>query len=201
MQYHSEFNHHRHPSADRTPWNIAERTGDPIVLDAFRRFASLRERLVGYLVEQSRLGRPLMRPLCFDFPHDARVWDFPLQYQLGDDLLVAPVTEPDMQTWSVYLPAGQWRDIFTGTVHSGPTVVHRNVPRDEIPVYAGYQAPPSWTLSADQPTARRCRNHGRRRSTRATCKRFDSPGPPPEVSACRSRPASRPWCRHRTRCR
>ncbi|MCY7405583.1 MAG: hypothetical protein LH475_13345 [Cryobacterium sp.] len=28
MQYHSEFNHHRTPSVDRTPWNIAERTGD-----------------------------------------------------------------------------------------------------------------------------------------------------------------------------
>ncbi|WP_202045505.1 TIM-barrel domain-containing protein [Microbacterium sp. Se63.02b] len=27
MQYHSEFNHHRLPSRDRTPWNIAERTG------------------------------------------------------------------------------------------------------------------------------------------------------------------------------
>ncbi len=39
-------------------------------------------------------GKPLMRPLFFDHPHDARVWDWPRQWQLGDDLLVAPVTEP-----------------------------------------------------------------------------------------------------------
>ena len=31
MQYHSEFNHHRQPCRDRTPWNIAERTGDTSV--------------------------------------------------------------------------------------------------------------------------------------------------------------------------
>ena len=37
MQYHSEFNHHRTPSRDRTPWNIAERTGDDRVLPVFRR--------------------------------------------------------------------------------------------------------------------------------------------------------------------
>ena len=28
MQLHSEFNHHRAPSRDRTPWNVAERTDD-----------------------------------------------------------------------------------------------------------------------------------------------------------------------------
>jgi 1,3-alpha-isomaltosidase len=135
MQYHSEFNHHRQPCGDRTPWNIAQRTGDARVLEVFRRFARLRERLVGYLVEQSRTGRPLMRPLCFDFPQDERVWDFPLQYQLGDDLLVAPVTEPGAGSWEVYLPAGRWRDLFTGTVHDGPVLMRRPVPLEEIPVY------------------------------------------------------------------
>src|SRR4030095_14940381 len=46
MQYHSEFNHHRTPSRDRTPWNIAEQTGDDRVLEVFRAFAHLRERLL-----------------------------------------------------------------------------------------------------------------------------------------------------------
>ena len=44
MQYHSEFNHHREPSRDRTPWNIAEQSDDPAVLDVFRQFAHLREK-------------------------------------------------------------------------------------------------------------------------------------------------------------
>jgi alpha-glucosidase (family GH31 glycosyl hydrolase) len=139
MQYHSEFNHHRSPSRDRTPWNIAERTGDPSVLGTFRRFAKLRETLVPYLGAQARVtldtGRPLMRALFFDHGDDERVWDWPLQYQLGDDLLVAPVTEPGATSWQVYLPAGQWTDFFTGEVHNGPVVVDRPVPLTEIPVY------------------------------------------------------------------
>jgi alpha-glucosidase (family GH31 glycosyl hydrolase) len=138
MQYHSEFNHHRSPSRDRTPWNIAERTGSPDVLPAFRRFASLRETLVPYLVAQSRVacetGRPLMRPLFFDHA-DPEVWDWPLQYQLGDDLLVAPVTDPGVTRWPVFLPTGVWEDYFTGERHAGPTVIERAAPLDEIPVY------------------------------------------------------------------
>ena len=52
MQYHSEFNHHRRPSNDRTPWNIAERHGDQRAIDLYRRFAVLRERLIPYLARR-----------------------------------------------------------------------------------------------------------------------------------------------------
>jgi alpha-glucosidase (family GH31 glycosyl hydrolase) len=138
MQYHSEFNHHRHPSRDRTPWNIADRTGTASVLSTFREFAQLRETLVPYLVEQAHVavatGRPLMRPLFVDHA-DENVWDWPWQYQLGDDLLVAPVVEPGVTEWPVYLPAGTWQDFFTGEVHHGPTKMRRAVPLSEIPVY------------------------------------------------------------------
>jgi alpha-glucosidase (family GH31 glycosyl hydrolase) len=76
-----------------------------------------------------------MRPLFFDQPDDKRVWDWPQQWQLGGDLLVAPVTEPGVTTWPVWLPPGEWEDYFTGELHSGPVEVHRKVPIDEIPVY------------------------------------------------------------------
>jgi alpha-glucosidase (family GH31 glycosyl hydrolase) len=139
FQYHSEFNHHRPPNRDRTPWNIAERTGVPEVLDVFRRFARLREELVPYLIEQASRsvasGRPLMRALFVDFPGDEEVWRWPLQYLLGDDLLVAPVTSPGASSWSVYLPAGDWEDYFSGERHTGPAVIERAVPLDEIPVF------------------------------------------------------------------
>jgi alpha-glucosidase (family GH31 glycosyl hydrolase) len=140
MQYHSEFNHHRQPSNDRTPWNVAERTGDPHVLLTARRYARLRERLVPYLAEQARRsaasGKPLMRALCFDWPADPHVWDYPRQYLLGDSLLVAPVTEPGVSTWDIYLPEGAWIDAWTGAPVSGPTTITRAVPIDVIPIYA-----------------------------------------------------------------
>jgi alpha-glucosidase (family GH31 glycosyl hydrolase) len=55
---------------------------------------------------------------------------------LGDDLLVAPVTEAGATEWPVYLPAGDWVDVWTGDAHAGGRVVTRAVPIAEIPVYA-----------------------------------------------------------------
>jgi alpha-glucosidase (family GH31 glycosyl hydrolase) len=138
MQYHSEFNHHRSPSNDRTPWNIAERTGEPRVLEIYRRYAQLRERLLPYIVEQARRGvdrrLPLMRALLFE-GEDPRIWDFPHQYLFGDDLLVAPVTAPAAARWQVYLPAGEWVDAWTGEHAESGRVIEREVPLDVIPVY------------------------------------------------------------------
>ena len=139
MQFHSEFNHHRRPSRDRTPWNIAERTGDSRVLPIYRRFAELREALVPYLAEQAavsvEVSKPLMRALFFEAPDDAESWSWPYEYFLGDHLLVAPVTEPAIEASRIYLPRGEWIDAWTGETHLGPVVVERPTPLEEIPVY------------------------------------------------------------------
>jgi alpha-glucosidase (family GH31 glycosyl hydrolase) len=138
MQYHSEYNHHRTPSRDRTPWNVAERTGDERVLPLFRRFVQLRERLVPYLSEQGarslETGKPLMRALFFDVHGDERIWEFPEQYFLGDDIVVAPVTDPGLSSRSLYVPPGAWVDPWTKEVLDGPAVVERAAPLERIPV-------------------------------------------------------------------
>lgn len=140
MQYHSEFNHHRTPRRDRTPWNVAEQIRDSQVVPIFRRFAQLRERLVPYLAEQAErslaTGKPLMRALCFEVDDDERIWAFPHQWLLGDDLLVAPVTMEGARSRRLYLPAGEWVDPWSGETLYGPAVVERDAPLDEIPVFA-----------------------------------------------------------------
>jgi len=139
MQYHSEFNHHRTPSRDRTPWNIAERTGDDTVIPVFREFAKLRERLVPYLADETRraiaAGEPLMRPLFFDAPDAAEAFAHPFQWMLGDELLVAPVVEEGAAGVTAWLPPGEWVDAFRGTRVSGDTIVERDVPVDEAAVW------------------------------------------------------------------
>lgn len=144
MQYHSEFNHHRTPSHDRTPWNIAERSGRDDVIPVFRRLVKLRERLIPYLTEQARVtidtARPLMRPLYFDHPHDESVWSTQPQWMLGDDLLVAPVLEAGAIRWPVYLPAGKWVDAWSGERLSGVAQTDAVTPLDHIPVYVREEA-------------------------------------------------------------
>ena len=137
MQYHSEYNRHRLPSRDRTPWNVAEQTGDPRVLPLFRRFVELRERLVPHLVEEGARAvaerRPLMRALFFEVD-DESVWDFPEQYFLGEDLVVVPVTAGGAVEWPVYVPPGEWIDPWSDDRFSGPAVIIRPAPIEQIPV-------------------------------------------------------------------
>ncbi|HEY0119679.1 MAG TPA: TIM-barrel domain-containing protein [Cellulomonas sp.] len=140
MQYHAEFNFHRRASRARTPWNVAQTHGDPSVVPLFREIVQLRRRLTPYLAEQAQraceLDRPLMRPLFFDHAADPQIWSWPLQFQLGDELLVSPVTEPGATRWPTYLPSGQWVDAWTGMPHTGGGVVMTDAPPGRVPVFA-----------------------------------------------------------------
>ncbi|MCR6711303.1 MAG: hypothetical protein NVV57_00825 [Demequina sp.] len=131
MQYHSEYSFHRSPSRDRTPWNIAQRRGEPSVIDHVRDIVALRERLVPRLARWVRAsiatGQPLMRPLWFAEPSDSEVWERPLQWMLGDDVLVAPVLEPGVTTWATYLPSGEWVDAWTRREVAGGQLVDADV--------------------------------------------------------------------------
>lgn len=148
MQYHSEHNEHRQPLADRTPWNVADQTGDPTVTDIYAFYARLRMNLVPYLnqlgVHASETGQPLMRALALDYPDDPSATAIDDQYLLGQDLLVAPVLEPGIEERAVYLPSGEWYDLWTGrSAPSGWNTV--KAPIDRIPVFVrGGAAVPLW---------------------------------------------------------
>jgi len=143
MQYHSEFNHHRKPVRDRTPWNIAHQQNDPEVIPEVRELVHLRERLVPYLAQEAAKtlasSAPLMRPLYFEYPDDENVWKHPIQWFLGDDLLVSPVVEESVDEWSTYLPPGSWIDVWSEENLAGGQVVTTKIARDRIPVFARAQ--------------------------------------------------------------
>lgn len=139
MQYHAEYDHGRLPSNDRTPWNLAERHGDDRAITIYRWYAQLRERLLPYLSRQAdrtvATGTPMMRPLFVDHA-DPEVWSHPYQYMFGDDLLIAPVCWEGATSVDVYLPAGEWIDVWTGDPVDGGSTVQQAVPLDQIPVFA-----------------------------------------------------------------
>jgi len=153
MQYHAEHNGHRRPLADRTPWNVAEQTGDPDALETYRRFAQLRMNLVPYLYglgdEAAETGLPLMRAMALAFPEDPTARGLDDQYMLGDALLVAPILEPGTSERRVYLPAGEWFDLWTGAaIAAGWQTVPAAL--DTIPVFVrGGAVVPLW-MPADE---------------------------------------------------
>lgn len=139
MQYHSEYNDHRQPCRDRTPWNIAERTDNPRVVEIYRKFAELRMKLIPYIEEEAqhcvKIGEPLMRPLLLDWPDDPVCWQIDDQYCFGRDMLIAPILEPGVSTRRLYLPRGEWLEYWTGESHTGARWITVSAELDQIPVF------------------------------------------------------------------
>jgi alpha-D-xyloside xylohydrolase len=120
--------------------------GDPVnlwtdeeTLDVFRTYAELHTALVPYLYRYAEIaheeGLPIVRPLFLNYPDEAPTYTLEDQYMLGDDLLVAPVLEPDQSERSVYLPAGRWRYYWTDEVHTGGNRVTVPAPLRQIPLF------------------------------------------------------------------
>jgi len=139
MQLHSGNDGDPVPSRARTPWNMAEVTGDNSCIDVFRKFANIRMNILPYLYSEAnnsaKTGLPLMRPLAMEFPNDERVCAETFEYMLGANMLIAPVVEEGQQLRKVYLPEGEWVDFWNHAVIAGPTILSCPVEHDQIPVY------------------------------------------------------------------
>ncbi|XP_052063145.1 lysosomal alpha-glucosidase-like [Mytilus californianus] len=68
-------------------------------------------------------GRPVIRPLFFQFPQDPKTYDIDRQFLWGSGLLISPVLVKGATTVTAYLPAGNWFDIETGVESMGGTHV------------------------------------------------------------------------------
>jgi Alpha-glucosidases, family 31 of glycosyl hydrolases len=116
MQYHAESRGEQ--CRDRTPWNIAERSGDPSVIGAYRSLARLRMNLVPYLwaaaEASSRDGLPMMRALFAEYPGEAYLDGVDDEYLLGPAILVAPVMDEGATSRSLLLPSGRWAPLLGG---------------------------------------------------------------------------------------
>lgn len=134
MQYHSEYNAHRRPSNDRTPWNMQEQTGDARVLLIFRHFVQVREQLLPYIWREAQhtahTGQPLMQAARITNPASS-----PYDYYFGRDLLVSPVVDEGAESWQVALPPGAWRDFWTDAIFEGGGTISQPAPLDRIPVF------------------------------------------------------------------
>lgn len=123
-----------HGMSSRLPWDFGDEAAA-----IFRQYMRLRYSLLPYFYhyasEASTTGWPIMRPMVFEYPDDPAVYDLELQYMLGENLLVAPVFNAHSRR-TVYLPAGEWVDFWTGHVYAGPqTLSLSDIPLDQLPLF------------------------------------------------------------------
>ncbi|HST52597.1 MAG TPA: glycoside hydrolase family 31 protein [Pyrinomonadaceae bacterium] len=110
-------------------------------VDINRASIELRYRLLPYLYtlfhEHTETGAPVMRPLWFEYPDDARTYLIEDQYLVGRDLLVAPVVVESTTKRRVYFPKGDnWVDWWTGKLYEGGKEVEIDAPLERLPLFA-----------------------------------------------------------------
>ena len=71
----------------------------------------------------SEEGKPIMRPMFFDYHTDPVCYELEDQYMFGEDILFAPITVQGQRDRRVYLPEGSWQEVNTGKVYAGQTWV------------------------------------------------------------------------------
>ncbi len=110
------------------------------VYEICRKYMELRERMRPYtrcvMEEAHEKGTPVMRPLFYMYPGDAKCWEIEDAYFFGPDVLVAPVLSPGAVSRSVYLPEGErWIEYASGKEYEGGKEYLAEAPLDTIPVF------------------------------------------------------------------
>jgi alpha-glucosidase len=127
-------NHKGCDMPDGEPWAYGEEAEN-----ISRKYIGLRYRMMPYLYslfyEATQTGVPVARSLCLNYPYDENVYNKNFQYQFlfGDALMVTPVVTNE-RSKQVYLPRGEWYDLFTDSTFSGGEAVTQAAAIDKIPL-------------------------------------------------------------------
>ena len=123
------------------PWNYGKEA-QTVISECLKERYKLLPYIKRCAKAVSEEGSTLMRPLVFDFANDAEALKQKYEYMFGPALLISPITEPGVSTWTTYLPqhSGGWTDYHTGKHYDGGQYVTTQVTKAYIPVFirAGY---------------------------------------------------------------
>jgi alpha-glucosidase (family GH31 glycosyl hydrolase) len=126
MQAHGRF--------EQEAWRYDDRT-----LETYRDYVLMHERLVPYILAAAataaRSGLPIVRPLFLTDPSDPRGWRLADAYGFGPALWVAPVVDEGVTERRVYIPPGEWIDLWSAEHVVGGREAIAPAPRERIPVW------------------------------------------------------------------
>ena len=115
---------------------------NPEILSKFGRLTQIYAKLKPYIQnavkQNTNDGIPVMRPLFLQYPEDTNAYKHDYQYMFGDDLLVAPVLQPGVDSWEVYLPGpDDWMWLWTNSLYQkgGFQTINISAPLGYTPVF------------------------------------------------------------------
>jgi hypothetical protein len=128
----------KNPYHERRPWGY-----DREVLRITRKAMRLRHALIPYLYSMAwrcyTEGRMPAEPMYYQHPREEAAYHCPNQYYLGSEFVAAPYTSPrnpdtQLSRQPLWLPEGDWFDLFTGERYAGDRWHTCYGGLDEIPV-------------------------------------------------------------------
>ena len=132
--YRKDGREHLFSGTDNEVWSFGDEAY-PILVKYLNRREELRDYVRGLMKIAHEEGTPLLRAMFYEFPEDGECADLKDQYMFGDKYLVAPVLEAGARSRSVYLPAGEWKNVESGEVLPGGQRVDVAAPLEIIPVF------------------------------------------------------------------
>ncbi|MCP9264701.1 Neutral alpha-glucosidase AB [Dirofilaria immitis] len=143
------FRSHSHiDTKRREPWLFSNSTKSLIRKTIRTRYSFCLIGKYTLFYEHTLTGKPPMRPLWSEFSDDEDAFDEEREWLLGPSLLVRPVTDPDVQSVSLYLPGKRNVIWYEWNDHKGrgaPGAVYMDTPIDVIPLFQrGGTIIPTW---------------------------------------------------------
>jgi alpha-D-xyloside xylohydrolase len=130
------------PTNNRGFWNVPDTPHyNTELLATWRFYSQLRMVIKDYLYqlaeEASEKGTPVIRPLFLMYPEQEESWKDWQTYMVGNDILVSAIWEKDVQSHSLYLPAGEkWIDAWNPSkTYEGGQYVKVKAPLNVIPIF------------------------------------------------------------------
>ncbi len=117
------------------PWDYGEESDS-----LCKRYADLHTEFAPTILriakEATQTGEPIIRPLFWPDETNEQALTCDNEFLLGDELLVAPVVQPNMWKRDIVLPPGTWQDYRTNQEFTGPVVLRDYpAPLDVLPVF------------------------------------------------------------------
>lgn len=119
---------------DQEPWSF----GEPYTTLA-RQAIEFRYQLIPYMYTAFRdytlNGKPLIRPLLFEYQTDDNLHGRDRDFMFGENLLISPVVRPARRKQKVYIPEGKWYFMNTANVFEGRQFHTIHTSLSQIPIF------------------------------------------------------------------
>ncbi len=124
----------------KEPWKYRQD-----VYKSAKAWLNFRHKLIPYIFSMNHRchndGIALCEPMYYSYPNDKNAYKYPNEYMFGSELIVCPITTPQKKeiglgSVEVWIPDGEYTDIFTLQKYSGSQVLTLNRELYSIPVLA-----------------------------------------------------------------